>query len=510
MRAISEKLSATLALVRVTGGTFGADCAGVLTRACLPLASCGIEWVLVDLSALSQCGASGLAGLVEAYSNLTHRLRLAFVGLPADGQKQLERLGLGGCLPCFATLEAAFAEPDIRRHRLRGMRAVVLCAGRGSRIAPLSDSLPKPMLDLMGKPVLAHILAHLGRFGLREVILNPGHLGDRISGYFHGNPLPGQSLFYLNEGSGSAAGWQAAPLGSASTLARLHHQHSAFDDDVFVFCGDALIDIDLADLLYCHRTSGAAATIAALQVAPDAVEKYGILNTDPGGRISQFQEKPSRAEARGTLANTGIYVFRADVLARLPDSPGQDIGADLLPALLRQGYHLQAYDRPFRWADIGCARDYVAVLGCILRGEIAVPGPVEAVQRRPGLWVERGAHISAGATIDGPCYVAPGARIEAGAHITGPAVIGRSAQIDGQSLIKNSVIWENTRVQSGAIVSHMIAAPDWAIDHRYADGSLQNRSPLERTCHVAAPAGGVDWTAHNAIAEVPMALGRTA
>jgi mannose-1-phosphate guanylyltransferase len=161
------------------------------------------------------------------------------------------------------------------------------------------------------------------------------------------------------------------------------------------------------------------------------------------------------------------------------DTPGQDIGTDLLPSLLKHGVPLHAYDSAFSWTDIGCGRDLANALFQAL--ETGVPHAAPAAQEtRPGLWTAEGARISPQAKIAGPCFVGKNTIIEKSAQIEGPTVIGENCHIAGQSLIRKSVIFSDTFVGANAWVDQMIASGSWAVAHEYADGKSQRAAPLER------------------------------
>lgn len=439
------------------------------------LSSQGIGGALFDMSSVRRLSYAGIATLLELTSNSV--IPVALCQMQPGPRDRLARSGVAKTLPLYDTVEQATTSAAFQKLRLTGCRAVILSAGKGTRVAPLTEETPKPMLDLLGRPVLDHILGHLQSFGVRDFLINPGHLGLQIPAHF--NRRKDLSIFYAHEGQMGAAGWKSEPIGSASTLARLQRRHSALSDDTIVMCGDALLDLDMAQLMAAHRASGAEVTIAAKQVAPDQTHKYGMIVADEEGRITSFQEKPAAGEALSTLANVGVYVVSPRAVERIADQPGLDIASDLLPAILKNGGHIQVHAPEFSWVDIGCGRDYFRAVEMGLRGQ--VPGLVPAGDEiRPNVWAAPGAVVSSRARIEGPCFIGPDAQILAGCEITGPTAIGANTIIEPRSVVRNSILRPDTHVASGAYVDSMIAGPHWAVDHRYADGSAQNRSRLER------------------------------
>lgn len=442
----------------------------------------GRSAMLVDLSGVRRVSRSGMAALSEFSASFQYGPQVGFFGARDKVAGVLAECPLTAQLPYFATQEEALTTAEFRRLRLAGMKAVVLCAGAGSRMLPVTEAAPKPMLDILGQPVIEHLLRYLQSFGVRDFVLNPGHhapvIVDQMRSDVH------RSLFFLKEGRDRSNVWCAEPLGSASTLARLHLRHNAFQDDFLVLCGDTLTDLDLAEMLERHRNSGAEVTIAARHVPDARTGKYGILDVDLNGRVRAFQEKPAAGTARTTLASTGIYIFSPRALDTLTHRSGQDIAQDLLPAILSRGGHIHTFAPTFNWRDIGCGRDYFDVLAAGLEGRIAAVSP-DAQQLRPGLWVGPGATVSRRARICGPCYVGPGAVIEAGAQIDGPSVIGARAIVKSRSMIRRSVIAPDTHINSGAWIDEMLVHGDWAVMHRFADGSPQPSDRLEFVSHVS-------------------------
>ncbi|MCX7560512.1 sugar phosphate nucleotidyltransferase [Sulfitobacter sp. F26204] len=488
MLSMIQKISSSLVVVRLTDGALDAGTFATLQPICSSLQDNGCAAVLIDLSKLSRWNHGGLAGVVELYTCFGAELSLGFCGLDAKARACLASNGIAQALPLFDRVEQALEVEVFRRQHLTGLKALILSAGKGSRMAPLSDAVPKPMLEVLGRPVLAHLAAHLGRCGLHDLIVNPGHLGYQIPEYFQRNQNS-QRFLFVNEGCWNDGAWQANPLGSASTLTQLNANHSAFGDDTVVMCGDALTDIDFVAMLKKHRESSAGVTIAVQEVDKSQVNQYGIIVANRGGQITAFQEKPSLGEARSTLASTGIYIFRADVLRALRgpewEVEGLDIGNDLLPTLLRDGIRLQVFNAPFQWADMGNPQAYYAAVSDALRG-LGPAVTATGVQKRPGLWIGSGARVSPRAQITGPCHIGEGAVIEAGARIDGPCMIGAGAQIAGKTLIRNSIIWADTRVEQGGLVDHMIVSGDWAVDHRFATGGAVEKGVLGQVGPVAA------------------------
>lgn len=476
------------AILRLGASRLGASFSGPLRRCFAGLREDGCAAALVDLTGVRMLTAAGLAALYEAYGAYCEAMQIGFFGASDKVQKVISRHGLSKVLPHYGDLAGAMAEPQFRSRQLSGTKAVVLCAGEGSRMRPLSADRPKPMLDILGAPVLERLLDHLGSFGVRDFHLNPGYLGDQL--HLHFRSRAGRSIFFANEGSYSDGVWSGAPAGSASTLARLQRRHSAFDGDFFVLCGDALTDLDMAALMRAHKESGAEVTIAAARVPRQEVCKYGILDVNPQGRVTGFQEKPKVEEARSCLASTGVYVFSPAALRRLEDEEGLDIAMDLLPRILARGGRIQSHSPDFIWADIGNPADYFSALQRGLTGTL--PGVCPAGEEvKPGLWLAPGAKVSPRARILGPCYAGPGARILAGAELQGSCVIGAECVVEGKTLLRDSVLMPGTKVTPGVWLEAQIAAPGWSLGYGQAASGAVKAPPVTGLVPArAVPAAG--------------------
>ncbi|MFY0617614.1 sugar phosphate nucleotidyltransferase [Shimia sp.] len=489
MLTMSDDHGTISVLKLVTGRLTSADF-GTLRQAQLQAQAQGRGALLVDLSAVRRITRSGLAALVEFQSEMPREVVLGFFGARKTVRREFDRCAVSRLLDLFETREQALKTPAFRAKRLSGVKAVLLVAGTGSRMAPMSHQTPKPLLDLLGRPVLDHVMAHLSQFGIRDFILNPGHLGPQF--HAHIQSSASRSVQFLNEGRYVGSDWHAEPMGSASTLLALQTRRMAFDDDFVVLCGDAVSDVDLADMMDTHRRTGAEVTIAVQQVAPEDVQKYGIIETDASGRITGFVEKPTPEAALSHLASTGIYIVNPRALQRLSGGMGQDIAMHLMPAVLAAGGHMQVYDANFSWVDMGCGRDFYRATSRGLRG--LIPG-VEPCGReiRRHVWAAAGAQVSPRAVIVGPCFIGADAVVEAGAKLEGPTAIGAGAYVDARTLVRRAIVMPKTAVRAGTWVDEMIVAGTWAIDHRTANGDVRCQIPLDGVLPAAADPVSQSW-----------------
>ena len=345
------------------------------------------------------------------------------------------------------------------------MKAMILAAGKGTRVRPLTYDLPKPMIPVLGKPVMAYLIEHLRKHGISEIMVNVSHLHEKIEEYFGEGEQFGVQIGYSFEGYTKEDGEVVAvPIGSAGGMKKIQEFGGFFDDTTIVLCGDALIDLDLKAALLEHRRKGAMATVITKEVPWDKVSSYGVVVTDQNGRITQFQEKPKQEEALSNFISTGIYIFEPEVIDLIPSGVEFDIGSQLFPLLAEKGMPFYAQGRPFNWLDIGSVSDYWEVLQNVLTGEVNhmdVPG----IQIQPGLWTGLNTSIDwNGTTIKGPVYIGSGVKIEAGSTIIGPTWIGHGSHICEGAEIVRSVLFEYTRVLNDVTLHETIVFKDYSID----------------------------------------------
>ena len=343
-------------------------------------------------------------------------------------------------------------------------KGMILAAGQGTRVRPLTRDLPKPMVPILGKPVMEYLIEHLARHGITEIMVNVAYHHHKIAEYFGDGSRWGVQIGYAYEGVREHGDVLPRPMGSAGGMRRIQDFSGFFDETTLVLCGDALIDLDITAALVEHQTKGALASVVALDVPLADVSSYGIVVADSEGRIQSFQEKPQPEQAKSTLASTGIYIFEPAVLDLVPSGTIYDIGSQLFPQLVAQQLPFFVQNRPFNWIDIGRVSDYWSVLQRVLRGEIAqmtMPGR----QIKPGVWVGLNTSIPWDqVSITGPVYIGSSVRIEPGATITGPAWIGHGSHIRAGAQVVRSILFEYTRIAADMQFIEMIVSPDYCVN----------------------------------------------
>lgn len=362
------------------------------------------------------------------------------------------------------------------------MKAMILAAGKGTRVRPITYTIPKPMIPILQKPVMEFLLELLRQHGFDQVMVNVSHLANEIESYFRDGQRFGVQIAYSFEGRIESDGTlQGDALGSAGGMRRIQDYNPFFDDTFVVLCGDALIDLDLTKAVKWHKEKGAIATVIMKSVPKEEVSSYGVIVTDEDGRVKAFQEKPSVEEAISTDINTGIYIFEPEVLDYIPSEQEYDIGGELFPKLVEMGAPFYGISMDFQWVDIGKVPDYWRAVRGVLSGEIknvSIPGHEVA----PGIYTGLNVAINWDKVdITGPVYIGGMTKIEDGAKIVGPAMIGPSCHICSGATVENSVIFEYSRLgadvrlvdklvfgrycvdKTGASIDVRSAALDWLI-----------------------------------------------
>lgn len=300
------------------------------------------------------------------------------------------------------------------------MKAMIMAAGLGTRLMPMTADMPKAMVPMMNRPLMVNIIELLASHGFTEIVVNLHYKGEVISDYFGDGRDFGVEMHYSPE---------QELLGTAGGVKKC----ASFLDDTFVVVsGDALTDADLGELLQAHRRCGALATIALKEV--EQVESFGIVVLDESGRVASFQEKPTRAEALSATANTGIYVFEPEIFQHIPDNAFYDFGSQLFPALAERSAPLYGAVMPRYWCDVGGLELYRRAHADILEGRVAAGANGQLLVQEASSQVFAGPSVEAAA---GVCW-------------EGTVVVGTGCRIGRDVRIQDAVIWDNTVVEDGA------------------------------------------------------------
>jgi mannose-1-phosphate guanylyltransferase/phosphomannomutase len=322
------------------------------------------------------------------------------------------------------------------------MKAVVMAGGSGSRLRPLTIERPKPMVPVVNRPVLGHIINLLRIHNFSEIIVTAHYLADLIQDYFGDGENLGLTIRYSVE---------ETPLGTAGSV---KNAQKYLDDTFLVISGDAITDINLTDIMQFHREKGSLATLTLKSV--DNPLEYGVVITDDEGRVTQFLEKPSWGQVISDTVNTGIYVLEPEVLDRLEGNHPCDFSHDVLPPMLDEGSPLFGYIAGGYWRDIGSIQSYIEATADVLEGKVRHVDLENHIGG--GVWTGRSVEIAPDAALYGPIYLGNEVKIKGGVVIHGPTVIRDYTIIDNRAQIERAIVDRNCYVgesaeMRGAVVS---------------------------------------------------------
>jgi mannose-1-phosphate guanylyltransferase/phosphomannomutase len=324
-----------------------------------------------------------------------------------------------------------------------------MAGGQGTRLRPLTSNQPKPMLPIVGRPMMEHILHLLRDHGFTDVVATVQFLASVIRNYFGDASDLGLSLSYATENE---------PLGTAGSV---KNAEELLDETFLVISGDAVTDIDLTEAVLQHRKSGAAGTVVLRRVR-DPLE-FGIVICDENGRVERFMEKPGWGEVFSDTINTGIYVLEPDVVGEIPRGQEFDFAKDLFPKLLELGVPLYGHVADGYWTDVGALDSYMAVHRDILNGKVKMELP--GFEMKGKVWLGEGAEVDPEVELDGPLYVGENSRVEPGATVRDHTVIGKGVVVKAGAFLHRAVVHDNAYVGTSASLRGCVLGKNADLKH---------------------------------------------
>ncbi len=320
------------------------------------------------------------------------------------------------------------------------MKAMILAAGEGTRLKPLTDYFPKPLVPIMNKPVMAHVLSWLLENEIQDIVINTHYLADQIESYFGDGSRFNVKIRYSRE---------EKLLGTAGGVKKVS---SLFQETFLVIGADDLSDVNLKKLVESHKSAKAVASIGLKEV--EKTEQYGIVAADKTGKILEFQEKPESDKAISQMANTGIYVFEPEIFNFIPPNELFDFGRQVFPLLLERKAAFYGFPVEGYWCDIGSLEEYKESHWNILKRGCKIKP--EAQEISPGLWIEEKTEIHPEAVLRPPCYIGKGTVIEQGAVLNGLVAAGRNVRIKKNSCLNQAILWDGVVVPAGTTLQNDI------------------------------------------------------
>lgn len=305
-------------------------------------------------------------------------------------------------------------------------RAMILAAGLGTRLMPLTEEIAKPMVPIVNRPVMEHLVRLVAGQGIDRVCVNLYYHPDAIRDHFGDGSEWRVAITYSHEERllGTAGGVRkcAGFLGDGTFL---------------VLSGDALTDVDVNRLLDFHRDRGGLVTMVATPVA--RTEQYGVIMADPEGKVIGFQEKPTAAEALSSIANSGIYVLEPEVLEFIPEDRPYDFGRELFPRLLEEGAAMYAWRHDYYWNDVGSIEEYQRGNFDALEGRVAVDIP--GVEVAEEIHIGSESRIGEDVVITPPVCIGDECVVERGARLLGPVIVGPRTTVSAGAVLHRGIKW---------------------------------------------------------------------
>ncbi len=336
------------------------------------------------------------------------------------------------------------------------MKAVIMAGGFGTRIHPLTINLPKPMIPLINRPIMEHIVSLLKRHGITELVLLLYHQPEVIKKYFGDGSEFGVRITYVT------------PLEDFGTAGAVKAAARHLDERFMIISGDLLTDFNLSRALACHEQKGAQATITLTSVKDPL--QFGVVITDKDGRITKFLEKPGWGEVFSDTINTGIYILEPEVLDLIPDGENRDWAKDIFPRMLADNAALYGCNLDGYWADIGNPEAYLEACHDICLGKVAVDIGEPSSKRGQDIYISPDAVVAQEVELSGMVVLGANTRVMGETRLSN-CVIGRNCQIETGVTLENAVLWDNVYIKSG---THINGA---AVGHRVQVGQDASIEP---------------------------------
>jgi mannose-1-phosphate guanylyltransferase len=313
------------------------------------------------------------------------------------------------------------------------MKALFLAGGMGTRLKPLTDDLPKPMVPMMVKPLLERNMLKLKGFGVDEIILSTCYKPQKIEEYFGDGTKLGLKIHYICED---------IPLGTGGAI---KNAEEFFDDTFIIFNADILSDINISDMMKFHKEKRASVTIAVTRVENPSA--YGVIEYNKDLYAESFTEKPKLSEIKSNYINAGIYIFEPNVLKEIPDSQVVSIERETFPLLLKKGYPIAVYKSDAYWMDIGTIEKYNQAHQDMLNGTCPLQ---EFKYKEKNIFIGENTIINPFAKIIGPVYIGENTKIGPYSTIGPNAVIGNNCKVGINNIITDSIVWDKMNVQNNS------------------------------------------------------------
>lgn len=320
---------------------------------------------------------------------------------------------------------------------------MVMAAGVGSRLDPITKVVPKPLIPIANKSAMELLLSQMANYGIKEVIANTHCLAEQIHKRLGGKTVDGIKFNYLYEEelSGTAGGVKKC--------------ESFFDGEktFLVMSGDGLTNVNLEEIIQSHINSGAIATMGLIEVPMEEVSHFGVVVVDEDGFVKEFQEKPEIHLAKSNLVNTGIYVFEKEIFNYIPANTFYDFAKNVFPSLMENSEKINTYKLSCYWSDIGTINQYKESSFDVVRGKMPLSLPYDVLESG---FCSSNAIIPLSIKNEGAFIVGDNTIIEKDVEMYGYNIIGSNCVISSGSVLKNSIIWDGCIVEKNCKIENSI------------------------------------------------------
>ncbi len=330
------------------------------------------------------------------------------------------------------------------------MQAVILVGGQGTRLRPLTLTVPKPMLPLMNRPFLEFQIRLCLRHGVKDIVLSTAYKPEVFEEYFGDGSRMGVKLTYVTEDE---------PLDTCGAVKNVERY---IDGTFLVFNGDVLTDLDLTSLIDFHREKGGKATLYLTRVEDPTA--FGLVPLDRKGRIKEFLEKPSWDQVITDLINAGCYVLEPELLDRVPVGEPHSFERQLFPGLLDDDIPMYGFPSDAYWMDIGAPVKYLQAHYDILTRQL--PFEFEGEEIKPSVWVSPDAEIAPDAAVFGPTMIGPGCRIGSHANVSSRCVLGPGCEVGEGAHLEGSILHSGCKVGAESVLRQSILSRGVRIGER--------------------------------------------
>ncbi|ADK15712.1 MULTISPECIES: sugar phosphate nucleotidyltransferase [Clostridium] len=331
------------------------------------------------------------------------------------------------------------------------MKALLLAGGKGTRLRPLTDKLPKPMVPIMGKPLIERTILKLKESGVSEIVISTCYKSDYIENYLGDGKKYGLKIHYISED---------LPLGTGGAI---KNAESFFDDTFIIMNSDIVHNLCYSDFIKFHREKRASVSIAMTEVKDPS--QYGVIEFDGDSYIKAFKEKPKAGETNSKWINAGVYIFDPEVLKEIPEKEIVSIEKDTYPLLLNKSYKMAAYKYTDYWIDIGTIKKYIKAHVDILYSNCNKLMKTKNLTNKSNIiFKNKSVKIHPSVKIIGPVFIGQDCIIEANSQIGPYVVLGNNCHIGSSCNVSKSVLWDRINVHENVNLTNSVVASDCTIE----------------------------------------------